>query len=179
MKSLMIGKSQERSMDGPGRLLAQGPEGRSCHRLNRVLKAAVLVAAAGCNESAQPPPVSVIELPSPPAVQARRQAPVEGAKAPESLVPTTMTMLRTGNVFLAYVSVPDGDGMRDLEDPKSSFYYSAPKGNWSVIAGCESAFSCDASAVILGNPSGVRIKAEFSEPGYRPCASEPHPAAAP
>ncbi len=161
MKSLIIGKAQE-------------------HKLNPFLKAAVLLAAAGCNEAPMPQPVTVIEIPAQrvPAYSKPERADAARERPAESLVPTTMTMLRTGNVFLAYVSVPDGEGMRDLEDPKSSFYYSA-KSSWSVISGCERAFSCDASAVISGNPSGVLIKAEFSEPGYRPCVSEPHPAGSP
>lgn len=92
---------------------------------------------------------------------------------------TTMTLLKTGNTFLAYVSIPEGEAMRDLEDPRSAFYYSSGPVGWTVIPGCERTFSCDASEVISANPSGLRIKAEFSEPGYRPCASEPHPVETP
>lgn len=160
MKTLSVGKFQE-------------------HRTYPFAKAAVLLALAGCNEASAPRPVTVVEVAAQPSAEQdapRAPEPVRPRADAEALVPATMTLLRTGDIFLAYVSVPDGDSMRDLDEPKSSFSYSVSGGRWTTIFWCERTFSCDVSALMSLSPFGLRIKAEFSEPGYSPCASEPHPA---
>jgi hypothetical protein len=95
-------------------------------------------------------------------------------------IPTEMTLLRTGDTFLAYVSVPDDGTVRDLQDAPVDFSFTAPGGRWAAISGCIHVSVCDASYVIRSNPSGLTVRADFSGQGYAPASSTfPVPAGGP
>ena len=123
-------------------------------------RAAILCAAmAGCGgEQKAPLPPVVIEVPGVPSASG---APREAAPAQESsATPTRMTLLLSGNTFLAYVSVPEGDSWRDKDDAVSAFFYKGDNG-WIGVSGCERAFTCDVSG-LMGSVSGrLSFKAVF------------------
>ncbi len=142
-------------------------------------KAALLIAPLslpGCHGQAQPREALLIEVPavsgptSAPGVPAgeRPAAPARPEKAQEA---TTMTLLLAADTFLAYVSVPTDGSMRDLEDPKSNFYYSESGSSWQAIDGCGMVFSCDVAALSRAHPAGFVVKAEFSATGYSPASA--------
>ncbi len=134
---------------------------------------AVPVLLSGCHDQAAPRMADTVVVPAVPSPESPARVP-EPAPAPEPkavLVPTTMTLLLAADTFLAYVSVPDGASVRDLEEPRSSFYYSVKGTGWSAIAGCERAFSCDVSRLTHSVQGGFDVKAEFSEQGYAPASA--------
>ena len=128
----------------------------------RPFKAAIVsVAIAGCgvpaHNSLPPVEVDVPSSPSPSSPEAPSFPSSAPAESPELTIPTRMTLLLTGDTFLAYVSVPDEGSWRDLEGANSTFYYKNGNG-WKGVPGCESVFECDVSAVRIGN---TRFKAVF------------------
>ena len=76
--------------------------------------------------------------------------------------PTSVTLLRTGNLFLGYVSIPDGDSCRDKEDALVTFNYQEPSGRWRTIPSCESVFTCDISGLPTPQAGSLRLTATFS-----------------
>jgi hypothetical protein len=81
---------------------------------------------------------------------------------PSHPIPTEVTLLRTGNVFLAYVSVPSEDPPHDQEDAKVSFFYRGPTKAWKPILECQVVSICDVSGVLAHAPLPVTVKAKFS-----------------
>ncbi len=142
-------------------------------------KAALLLAPlslAGCHGQARPREALLIEVPavrgpsSAPGVSAMER-PSAPARPEKAQVATTMTLLLAADTFLAYISVPDGSSLRDLEDPKSNFYYSERGSSWQAIDGCGMVFSCDVAALSRAHPAGFVVKAEFSAEGFAPASA--------
>jgi hypothetical protein len=98
----------------------------------------------------------------------QEESPRYEAKTPEKLEQAEITLLRTGNTFLAYVTVDAGGTKEDLAGPALDFFYASRGATWAPIPGCSKVSVCDAEAVVSG---GVSIKAEFSQQGYSPASS--------
>ncbi|MCI0531028.1 MAG: hypothetical protein L0Y74_03650 [candidate division Zixibacteria bacterium] len=135
-------------------------------RCSRIAKVMLAGAISGCGAVSEPI-VTEVNIPNPPASYP------EARPHFQENVPTELTLLRTGTVFLAFVSVPSGDSREDLQDVKVSFFYKAPGKTWSPILECQSVVTCDVSGLIKGSP--LTIKAKFSpEYGsdYSPSSAE-------
>ncbi|MEW6723265.1 MAG: hypothetical protein AB1324_08430, partial [Candidatus Micrarchaeota archaeon] len=95
----------------------------------------------------------------------------EAPKARKTLEPVELTLLRTGNSFLAYVTVERGGTKEDLAGAELDFHYSPGDAAWSPVPGCSKVTVCDASSVVGQNGRGVRIRADFSQDGYEPASA--------
>ncbi len=125
----------------------------------RAALVAVPMALSACHPQVEP------KIPEP-----ASQRPAEcGPKA--APVPTEMTMILVADRFLAYVSVPYDGTVRDLDEPRSDFYYSERGAAWKAVPGCERVFSCDVSALAREHSGGFIVKAEFSESGCVPASA--------
>ncbi|MFN7990727.1 MAG: hypothetical protein U0R44_01070 [Candidatus Micrarchaeia archaeon] len=132
------------------------------HR-SSIVKASMLIALPGCISPKQNPPI--VEIP-----RAHDQMTVPEVPAPAKpaarLIPTKMTVLFTGRTLMAYVSVPQDGGMRDLEDANSDFFYLKGGSVWTPIPDCQHVFTCDSSGVVGSNPMPIKVRAVFASEGY-------------
>jgi hypothetical protein len=136
--------------------------------------AAVPLLIFGCGAAPQKESIRSTEVVIPPVPE---NSPMSEGRVPEkrmetsqTLIPTNLRLVRTGNTFLAYVSVPDGDGWRDLDEPKVDFQYSFQGGRLMPVPGCEKVFSCDVSPILRFSwpAEPVHIHANFSSDGHSP-----------
>jgi hypothetical protein len=134
----------------------------------KALLAAGSIALSACGAAPAKQHVPVVVIAEPPAHE--QAGPSISFNVP--LQETEMTMLKVGDTFLAYVSVPEGGSWHDLDDAKSSFFFTEPGSGWKPVPGCESVASCDLSGVLRSRPWGVSVKASFSADGYAPSSAE-------
>jgi hypothetical protein len=100
-----------------------------------------------------------VTIPQPPLVEDR---PAEEHVPPSDQIKTEVTLLRTGNIFLAYVTVPSEDPVHDQADAKVSFFYRGSTKAWRPIIECQAVTYCDVSGVLSHFSPPVTIKAKFS-----------------
>lgn len=101
---------------------------------------------------------------NPPEVFVPAVEPAADSHPPEEIpsrrrVPTELTLLRTGDTFLAYVSAPEGETVADIQDARVSFSYGSGN-SWTPIEGCQAVFSCDVSGIADSKP--LTIRASFT-----------------
>lgn len=133
-------------------------------KLSGVRKAAALavpLAVASCAAQSRPAPMVEVMIPAP-----EPQGGAPGAEPPRRQQERAeLTLLKTGDVFLAYVSVPQDGTMRDLDDARVDFSYSRPGGRWAPIPGCAAVSVCDASGIIRRSPFGLIVRATYAGHG--------------
>lgn len=129
----------------------------------RLAIAAVLGSSViGCSGSSGNNPPEVFVPAVEPAAKNDAPSPFEGGPS-RGKVSTALTLLKTGDTFLAYVSAPQGDSFADVQDARVSFSYGSGS-KWTPIEGCQAVFSCDVSGLADGAP--LTIRASFTpEPG--------------
>ena len=114
------------------------------------------------------PNQSKTEPPYTPIIETTRSS-VLDKETEQKVIPTSITLLRVGTTFLAYVTVPQE---RDVQDAKVTFYSRNLENTWLEIPGCIKVSSCDVSDLIHSNPVNLTIRVNFAGEGYTPSTSE-------
>ncbi|HSB47466.1 MAG TPA: hypothetical protein VLD37_05610 [Candidatus Bilamarchaeum sp.] len=126
-----------------------------------IARAAVIGSLAlSCGGSERNEPRAALVIPAAPLAESSQ--PAFGDFPEESThIPTEVTLLKTGSVFLAYVSVPEDGSVRDLENARVNFSFRGPTKAWRPIIECQAVFTCDVSGVMSKASLPVTIQARY------------------